>query len=46
MNGGLSVTGSVMAKLISVSYGFSACLGLALVLYVVVALTFRTNEKG
>ena len=46
MNGGLSVTGSVAAKLISVSYGFAACLGLALVLYIIVALTYRTNERA
>jgi hypothetical protein len=45
MNGALSVTGSVIAKLISISTGFFWVLLLAGVLYVIAALIFRANER-
>lgn len=44
MNGALSVTGSVVAKLVSISSGFLVVLGLALLIYVVVGLIFKSNE--
>jgi hypothetical protein len=44
MNGALSVTGSVAAKLISISSGFRVVLGVAAVLYLTVGLIFRSNE--
>jgi hypothetical protein len=46
MNGALSVTGSVLTRLISTSAGFSAVLmGVGLV-YVCAALLFTSNAKG
>jgi spermidine synthase len=45
MNGALSVTGAVAAKLISISYGFPAVLILVIVLYVIVTLVYKTNEQ-
>ncbi len=46
MNGALSVTGSVLTRIISTSAGFSAVLmGVALV-YVCAALLFASNAKG
>ncbi len=44
MNGALSVTGAVVAKLVSISSGFPAVLGLAIVLYLLVGLIYRSNE--
>ncbi len=43
MNGALSVTGSVTAKLVSIAWGFPAVLALAIVLYLVVGLVFPAN---
>jgi hypothetical protein len=45
MNGALSVTGAVAAKLISISYGFPAVLTLVIVLYFIVALVYKSNEQ-
>jgi spermidine synthase len=45
MNGALSVTGAVAAKLISISYGFPAVLTLVIVLYLIVALVYKSNEQ-
>ncbi|MBN2535222.1 MAG: hypothetical protein JXB88_20240 [Spirochaetales bacterium] len=44
MNGALSVTGSIIARLISISTGFIWVLALAGVLYIVAGLVFKTNE--
>jgi hypothetical protein len=44
MNGALSVTGAVSAKLVSISSGFPAVLGLAIALYLLVGLIYRSNE--
>ena len=38
--------GAVGAKLLSISFGFSAVLVLALLLYAVVALVFSANTRG
>ena len=46
MNGALSVTGAVLTKLISISYGFPAVLLVAAVTYALAALVFRANEPG
>lgn len=46
MNGALSVTGSVTAKLLSIAWGFPAVLTLALVLYLVVGAVFPANEAA
>ena len=46
MNGALSVTGSVIVKLISISYGFLWVLGIAIVLYIIAALVFKANETA
>ncbi len=43
MNGALSVTGSVTAKLVSIAWGFPAVLALAVALYLVVGLVFPAN---
>jgi hypothetical protein len=43
MNGALSVTGAVLTKLLSVSFGFPVVLLVAAVVYVLAALTFRAN---
>ncbi len=45
MNGALSVTGAVAAKLISISYGFPAVLTIVIVLYFIVALVYKSNEQ-
>ena len=44
MNGALSVTGSVAAKLFSISSGFSVVLGVAMFLYLVSGMVYRSNE--
>jgi hypothetical protein len=44
MNGALSVTGSTLATILTVSFGFHVVLFVALGVYVVAALTFRANE--
>lgn len=44
MNGALSVTGSVLTRLISVSYGFNLILVGALALYATVGIIFKVNE--
>ncbi|MBN1698047.1 MAG: hypothetical protein JW881_11075 [Spirochaetales bacterium] len=44
MNGALSVSGSVLARLISISTGFVWVLGLAGALYLIAALVFKSNE--
>ncbi len=46
MNGALSVTGSVTAKLLSISWGFPAVLTLAVVLYLVAGAVFPANETA
>ncbi len=46
MNGALSVTGSVTAKLVSIAWGFPAVLTLALLLYLVVGAVFPANEAA
>lgn len=43
MNGGLSVAGAALARIISVSSGFPVLLGFALVLYALVGVIFRVN---
>jgi hypothetical protein len=44
MNGALSVTGAVLTKLVSISYGFPIVLLVAAGIYVLAALVFRANE--
>lgn len=44
MNGGLSVTGSALAWIFSVSYGFTPLLIIVAVLYTVAGLLFPVNE--
>ena len=44
MNGALSVTGSVLTRIVSISAGFDVVLGCVIVIYLVVALVFRSNE--
>jgi hypothetical protein len=44
MNGGLSVAGTALAQLISVSSGFTHLLTLVIVVYVIVGMTYRANE--
>ena len=46
MNGALSVTGSVLTRIISTSAGFSAVLMSVAVVYVAAALLFTANAKG
>jgi hypothetical protein len=43
MNGALSVTGSVLARLFSIQYGFMFVLLLAIGLYALAGLTFKAN---
>ncbi|MBN1412343.1 MAG: hypothetical protein JW969_15965 [Spirochaetales bacterium] len=45
MNGALSVTGSVIAKLVSISAGFPVVLTIAIVLYLLAGLVFKANES-
>lgn len=45
MNGALSVTGSVLTRLISVSAGFTVVLACVAGLYVAAGLLYRANEK-
>jgi hypothetical protein len=44
MNGALSVTGAVLARLVSISTGFAAVLSITIALYLLAALVFRANE--
>jgi hypothetical protein len=44
MNGALSVTGAVLAKLLSISYGFKVVLVAVILLYLIVGLIYRSNE--
>ncbi|MBN2351030.1 MAG: hypothetical protein JXD23_00565 [Spirochaetales bacterium] len=44
MNGALSVTGSVLARLISIPFGFSLVLVVTAIVYFIAALLFRANE--
>lgn len=44
VNGALSVTGSILAQLIAVHSGFVWVLGLAIALYALAGLLFRSNE--
>jgi hypothetical protein len=44
MNGALSVTGTVFARLLSISTGFFWVLLCAIVLYIIAALIFKSNE--
>jgi len=46
LNGALSVTGAVLARLVSISFGFSAVLAGALCLYLLAGLVFPANEAG
>ncbi|MBN2441992.1 MAG: hypothetical protein JXJ04_11615 [Spirochaetales bacterium] len=46
MNGALSVTGSVIARLISISTGFLWVLILAGILYIVAGIVFKANEAS
>ena len=46
MNGGLSVAGSALAKVLSVSSGFPVLLGLGIVIYLMVGILFPVNEDG
>jgi len=46
MNGALSVTGSVTAKLLSIAWGFPAVLVLAVLLYLVAGAMFPANEAA
>lgn len=46
MNGALSVTGSTLATILTVSFGFHVVLFVAMGVYVVAALTFTANEAG
>ena len=44
MNGALSVTGSMLARIVSISWGFAVALVCIIVIYFVVALFYRSNE--
>ncbi|MBN1649255.1 MAG: hypothetical protein JW874_14555 [Spirochaetales bacterium] len=44
MNGGLSVAGTALAQLISVSSGFTLLLVIAMAVYIIVGITFTANE--
>ena len=44
MNGALSVTGTALARLLSVSFGYSVVLVIVLGLYALAALVYRANE--
>ncbi|MGA2615835.1 MAG: hypothetical protein ABSG38_20540 [Spirochaetia bacterium] len=46
MNGALSVTGSVLTRVISVSAGFAVALACAAALYLAAGLLYRSNERG
>jgi hypothetical protein len=45
MNGGLSVAGSALARIISVSSGFPVLLGLSIGLYIIVGAFFPVNRS-
>ncbi|MBN1524852.1 MAG: hypothetical protein JW904_10235 [Spirochaetales bacterium] len=45
MNGALSVTGAVLCRLISITFGFSLVLVLTMAIYITAALTFPTFAK-
>jgi len=45
MNGGLSLVGSAMARLLSVSSGFPVLLKLGIVIYLMVGVLFPINEQ-
>ncbi len=44
MNGALSVTGSVLTRIVSISTGFVVVLVCVIAIYLIVALVFKTNE--
>lgn len=44
MNGALAVTGSVLTRIVSISAGFVVVLACVIVIYLVAALVFRSNE--
>ena len=44
MNGALSVTGSVLTRIVSISAGFVVVLACVIAIYFLAALVFRTNE--
>ncbi|MCL1817902.1 MAG: hypothetical protein FWG35_03155 [Spirochaetaceae bacterium] len=46
MNGGLSLAGSALARILSVSSGFPVLLGVGVVVYLMVAFLFPVNEEG
>ena len=46
VNGALSVTGSVLTRLISTSVGFVVVLGAVGTLYAIAALSYQANERG
>jgi hypothetical protein len=46
MNGALSVTGSVLARLVSISAGFSVVLILSIILYTLAGIVFPANTKA
>jgi hypothetical protein len=45
MNGALSVTGTVLGRLVSVSVGFTAVLLIAIAAYLAVGLLFPANRE-
>ena len=45
MNGAFSVTGSVLARLVSIPFGFSFVIIITMVVYALSGLLFRANEK-
>jgi hypothetical protein len=45
MNGGFSVAGSTLARLISIASGFSVLLVITMILYVGVGVLFKVNEQ-
>lgn len=46
MNGALSVTGAVLGRLLSVSFGFQTVLITAIVVYITAGVLFAANEGG
>jgi hypothetical protein len=46
MNGALSVTGAVLTKLLSISFGFPVVLLVAAATYALAAAVFRANEAS
>jgi len=46
MNGGLSVAGTALAKVIAVSSGFPVLLGLAVLFYLAIGALYRVNEAS